>query len=131
MSKYHDHRSDCPFKFAPLDVCDCVEHNMLDHIEQLVAANKSLIKELKTCRMAQVVMENTVAEAVKMLDEQDRKYNRMTNDMIERHAAKLAKAVEGLRDMCAEFRGHDLPYGSKAYRKATAMLAEIEGSDAP
>ncbi len=62
MSKYHDHRSDCPFKFAPLDVCDCVEHNMLDHIEQLVADNKSLIKELKICRMAQAVMDNTVAE---------------------------------------------------------------------
>ncbi len=62
MSKYHDHRSDCPFKFAPLDVCDCVEHNMLDHIEQLVVTNKSLIKELNTCRMAQAVMDNTVAD---------------------------------------------------------------------
>jgi hypothetical protein len=41
--------------------------------------------------------------------------------------AKLAKATEALRDMCAEFRGHDLPYGSKAYLKATTVLAEIEG----
>ena len=47
MSKYHDHRSDCPFKFAPLDVCDCVEHNMLDHIKQLVATNKALTTENK------------------------------------------------------------------------------------
>ena len=42
MSKYHDHRSDCPFKFAPLDVCDCVEHNMLDRIKALTAENKRL-----------------------------------------------------------------------------------------
>ena len=40
MSKYHDHRSDCPFKFASLDVCDCVEHNMLDRIEALTAKVK-------------------------------------------------------------------------------------------
>ena len=40
---------------------------------------------------------------------------------------KLAKAVEALRDMCTEFRDHDLPYGSKAYLKATTTLAEIDG----
>lgn len=38
---------------------------------------------------------------------------------------KLAKLVEALREMCAEFRGHDLPYGSKAYAKATSVLAEM------
>ena len=47
--------------------------------------------------------------------------------IIEDLEAKLAKAVEALRDMCAEFRGHDLPYGSKAYLKATTTLAEVEG----
>ena len=52
-------------------------------------------------------------------------------DCIEALTAKLAKAVEAVRDMCAEFRGHDLPYGSKAYLKATALLAEIEGTNAP
>jgi hypothetical protein len=52
---------------------------------------------------------------------------RQTADRIEELEAKLAKAVEALRDMCAEFRGHDLPYGSKAYLKATTTLAEIEG----
>jgi hypothetical protein len=35
MTEYHDHRDDCPFKFATLDVCDCVEKNMLDRIEAL------------------------------------------------------------------------------------------------
>ena len=48
-------------------------------------------------------------------------------DRIEALTEKLTKAVEALRDMCAEFRGHDLPYGSKAYVKATTTLAEIEG----
>lgn len=27
-----------------------------------------------------------------------------------------------LADMCHEFRGHDLPYGSKAYARATTVL---------
>ena len=49
MSKYHDHRDDCPFKFATLDVCDCVEKNMLDRIEQLVAINEALTAKLATC----------------------------------------------------------------------------------
>jgi Skp family chaperone for outer membrane proteins len=35
MTEHHDHRDDCPFKFATLDVCDCVEKNMLDRIEAL------------------------------------------------------------------------------------------------
>lgn len=35
MTEYHDHRDDCPFKFATLDACDCVEKNMLDRIEAL------------------------------------------------------------------------------------------------
>jgi hypothetical protein len=84
--------------------------------------------------MAQVVMGNTVAElkrerdTLRLVIEANIEKHRSRAEAAE---AKLAKAVEGLRDMCAEFRGHDLPYGSKAYRKATAMLAEIEGSDAP
>ncbi len=53
MSEHHDHRDDCPFKFATLDVCDCVEKNMLDRIEALEAKltkavgllGKSLVKE--------------------------------------------------------------------------------------
>ena len=53
MSEHHAHRDDCPFKFATLDVCDCVEKNMLDRIEALEAKltkavgllGKSLVKE--------------------------------------------------------------------------------------
>ena len=42
-------------------------------------------------------------------------------------AEKLEKAVEALDGMCLEFRQADLPYGSKAYTKATATLAELKG----
>ena len=34
-----------------------------DRIEQLVAINEELVKELHTSRMASVIMDNTVAEA--------------------------------------------------------------------
>jgi hypothetical protein len=71
MSKYHDHRDDCPFKFATLDVCDCVEKNMLDRIEALTA--------------------------------------------------ELAKAVEALREIAGEC----------GCSTARAIIAEIEGTDAP
>lgn len=35
MNRYQEHREDCPFTFAPLDVCDCVQKNMADRIEAL------------------------------------------------------------------------------------------------
>jgi hypothetical protein len=78
-------------------------------------------------------MDNTVAEAVKMLDEQDRKYNRMTNDMIERHAAKLAKAMEGLREwddlIKHQYSGSREAMSDMTYaaQHTAALLAEIEG----
>lgn len=60
---------------------DC--HAAAYRIEQLVATNEQLEKELHTSRMASVIMDNTVAEA----------------------ESKLAKAVEALRlvtDACDE-----------------------------
>lgn len=30
--------------------------------------------------------------------------------------------IEALEDMCAEFRDHDLPYGSAAYQKAISAI---------
>jgi hypothetical protein len=39
--------------------------------------------------------------------------------------ALLLKAASALRDMSTEFRGHDLPYGSKAYTDAQAVFSEI------
>jgi len=41
------HRDECEFKFAPLDVCDCVEKNMADRIEELEQLVASLEAKLK------------------------------------------------------------------------------------
>ena len=110
---------------------------------------EELERDLKTCRMAQAVMDNTVAELVKERDEANEviakqgalladaygaylDWDEVLKDRADHECkAKLVKAVEAVRDMCAEFRGHDLPYGSKAYLKATALLAGIEGTNAP
>ena len=62
MTEHHDHRDDCPFKFATLDVCDCVEKNMLDRIEALTNLNEALV-ELMDDRDAKL------AKAVEALDE--------------------------------------------------------------
>lgn len=35
---------------------------------------------------------------------------------------RTAELVEALEAMCAEFRGHDLPYGSAAYQKAISLI---------
>ena len=48
MTEHHDHRDDCPFKFATLDVCDCVEKNMLDRIEALTANLTKALEALLT-----------------------------------------------------------------------------------
>ena len=54
MTEHHDHRDDCPFKFATLDVCDCVEKNMLDRIEALTkerdAAEAKLAKAVEALK---------------------------------------------------------------------------------
>jgi hypothetical protein len=80
MSKYHDHRSDCPFKFAPLDVCDCVGRNMLDHIKALTAENKRLGQQCEGLMRAG--MNN--GQALILAE------------------AKLAKAETGLREIVGE-----------------------------
>ena len=49
MDEYHEHREDCPFTFAPLDVCDCVQKNMaarIEHLEARVAAADKLADEM-------------------------------------------------------------------------------------
>lgn len=38
--------------------------------------------------------------------------------------ARAQSAEAALKAMCEEFRGHDLPYGSKAYVQATDHLAK-------
>jgi len=35
--------------------------------------------------------------------------------------------LEAVKSMCAEFRGYDLPYGSKAYQQGIAAIAKHGG----
>jgi hypothetical protein len=35
---------------------------------------------------------------------------------------KAKALIRALKDMCIEFRGHDLPYGSKAYAEANRLI---------
>ena len=57
MSEHHDHRDDCPFKFATLDVCDCVEKNMLDRIDALTAKLTNLVEKSNAMLDAFCVLE--------------------------------------------------------------------------
>lgn len=69
----------------------------------------------------------TAANRIEQL-ERERKAMAMRDagyDVYSKLESDLAKAVDALRDMCAEFRGHDLPYGSKAYHNATTVLNEL------
>jgi hypothetical protein len=113
---------------------------MLDHIEQLVADNKSLIKELKICRMAQAVMDNTVAELEREVDEWKSLAEAAIKDDASKNIyyaelkTKLAKAVEGLREIAgfAEKEwvtpsGEAPPDVQNLCDIARALLAEIEG----
>ena len=111
MTEHHDHRDDCPFKFATLDMCDCVEKNMLDRIETLQKALKDqssvsdrLAEQLATCekyRDAYAEMDRIGTQAVRDLE------------------AKLVKAVEA---------GQTMDDGCDCERcsKARATLAAME-----
>ena len=118
MTEHHDHRDDCPFKFATLDVCDCVEKNMLDRIE-------ALTKERD--------------EAMQLLQTLSNMNGDLSRDM-SKTKLLLAKALEALRAVAQHeasfFFGPDAEKNRRAswrgaMRKVKAALAEIEGKDAP
>jgi predicted nucleic acid-binding Zn-ribbon protein len=133
MSEHHDHRDDCPFKFATLDVCDCVEKNMLDRIEALTAENARL--------------ERVVEDLSDEVDLAEQEASMLEDDFvkaekeIEALTAKLAKAVELLKEArqdLEEYVTHEWPkdehpvYERKwerdmeLCRRIDATLAEIE-----
>jgi len=85
MSEHHDHRDDCPFKFATLDVCDCVEKNMLDRIE-------ALTKQLAAARQDAKAAEDE-------LEMQEQEGCMMENDYI-----KLEKERDALRSALSRIR---------------------------
>ena len=122
MSEHHDHRDDCPFKFATLDVCDCVEKNMLDRIEALTAENarlervvEDLSDEVDLAEQEACMLENDFIKADKEIDNLK---------------AKLAKAVEAL-EVIRDRQYYRMGPGITAQVIARATWAEIEGSDAP
>jgi len=127
MTEHHDHRDDCPFKFATLDVCDCVEKNMLDRIEALTAKNEMLGREVNIARYGQPDFAWSVH--VQVMDDLN---------------AKLDKAVELLKEArqdLEEYVTHEWPkdehpvYERKwerdmeLCRRIDATLAEIEGKE--
>lgn len=73
-----------------------------ERIEQLVATNGQLEKELHTSRMASVIMDNTVAEA----------------------ESKLAKAVEAIQKMTEH---EHCPYD--VWKTGTDVVAELEKTE--
>ena len=152
MSKYHDHRSDCPFKFASLDVCDCVEHNMLDRIEALTAKVKlmddldvingekieALTEQLEAARADAKEAEAYAEELEKEIELNEQEACMVEDDLIKADKeiddlkAKLAKAmsiakrVTSFEDTTEEL----LECGCarcKAHLDLRAALAEIEG----
>ena len=101
-------------------------HNPL-HME---AADRieALIAERATCekyRDAYAEMGRIGTQAVRDLEDKLFK----TEAKLAENEVRLGKVVEALKMMCEEFRGYDLPYGSKAYSQATAALAEIKGEN--
>ena len=101
MSEHHDHRDDCPFKFATLDVCDCVEKNMLDRIEALTAENKRLGQQCEGLMQAGmnngqalIIAEAKLAKAVEALEViRDRQYYRMGPGVTAQVIARATLAV--------------------------------------
>jgi chromosome segregation ATPase len=114
-------------------------HGAWQAIQTLTDQIEGLKKELNICRMAQVVMENGIAEAEKERDDYAFKLADANNTYNEMHIAleeandKLAKAVEGLRNirelnMTAEDEnGHQWANSDLIEQEIVAKLAEIEG----
>ena len=105
-------------------------------LEQLEAARadakeaeayaEGLERDLKTCCMAQVVMDNTVAELEAKLstcEEIGRAFEEDAGQLRD----KLAKAVEALRGVMQ----HMPDYADTVWQDARATLAEIEGNPCP
>jgi chromosome segregation ATPase len=83
---------------------------------------EGLERDLKTCCMAQVVMDNTVAELERERDEWKASWQEVLTAGYE-IKAKLAKAVEALRYYAVEA----MPWEADDSLTARETLAEIEG----
>jgi chromosome segregation ATPase len=92
---------------------------------------EGLERDLKTCCMAQTVMDNTVAELERERDEWKSLAEAAIKDDASKNIyyaelkAKLAKAVEALRGVMQ----HMPDYADTVWQDARATLAEIEGGN--
>jgi hypothetical protein len=116
MTEYHDHRDDCPFKFATLDVCDCVEKNMLDRIEALT---EQLAAARQDAKFAEDELEMQEQEACMM--ENDYLKLEKERDALE---AKLAQAVDWFETIRDRAKGDYMAH--TYYLDAIAALATIK-----
>ena len=104
--------------------------DMIENVDRLRDEAADLIKRILAQRAADAAR---IREAVKMLDEKDREYNRLTNDMIERHAARI-RELEAERDKSLEqarmnsFAGEGYVYMQQRAEAAEAKLAEWQAS---
>lgn len=123
MTEYHDHRDDCPFKFATLDVCDCVEKNMLDRIESLTEQLAAAQHDAKEAEAYAEELEANLATCEKYRDAYD-EMGRIGTQAVRDLEGKLAKAVEALGLIVV-----DNTWGleHETYMKCRATLAEIKG----
>jgi len=65
------------------------------------------------------------AEVYQRLDETEDDIEQLNRKLIQSEA--LVKELRDvLKAMCEEFRGHDLPYGSKAYLAANQLLSKYK-----
>ncbi len=87
------------FASAAADRIEQLERERVLDAKLLADTQALLDTALEAVIDAKLVAEAKLAEAVKMLDERDREYNRLTNGMIERHAATVATLTAQLEAM--------------------------------
>lgn len=87
------------------------------------------------CKRSGCERENVTPQPVRLADDLDSEFTtgRISNRTGRRAADELrrlhevnAQLLEALNEMCAEFRALDLPYGSKAYDKASTAIASAK-----
>lgn len=110
MSEHHDHRDDCPFKFATLDVCDCVERNMLDRVKALEAKLTKAEEALRDLTKAFTEKVDVVASRVKALE------------------AKLDAAIK-LAELIRKYAGMGMNPSTDLQHMASDLLAILKGEN--
>ena len=132
MTEHHDHRDDCPFKFATLDVCDCVEKNMLDRIKALTKERDDAREYAGEVRKREMAAEDARISATDKLATCEKyrdayaEMDRIGTQAVRDLEAKLAKALEAL-EVIRDRQYYRMGPGVTAQVIARATIAEIKG----